>query len=459
MGKFFFSIVFYTSISLPALFAQTGSEPEKFIGLLINDDEQAINYISPQEIQYSQRLNTTYTDINSKLLLNFSSSINYKIKEKIRSGEASYTVQSTSLEDGYSKSTLNVASENYSTDFYFKNNKAVIPLTYFTWNWKKQSGKYFDFLISDEKLFNSYCIDKLDEFVDSTAKLLQYSDEDIKLLKDKKILYVFCSNSDEITNITGSVSRGRYLSEVDAVVTIYTCHFHEVAHLLLNYKIKENSLYPVPFLQEGFAVATGGRGGQNNNVLNDVGYYIARYNYANYKPLFETDNFFKEDASISYPLAGIFSKFLLTTLNIPDYLSFYNQVKVDTTQKLFNDFNNYIAQYKAFRDISFTPSLETQEISVDSSFFLTPQNPIENYSSLKFTELFKDKTYKNEKYYFAIDKKEINIYNLYSNELIASFVNSFADTPVDYFVSGKYKFYVSKTLLDKNLSDLILSYR
>jgi hypothetical protein len=171
-----------------------------------------------------------------------------------------------------------VPSLNYSVPFYFKNHKAIAALTYFTRNWKKQSGKYFDFLISDEKLFNSYCIDKLDEVCgDEPHQLLKYNDSELQLLKEQKILYVFCSNQDEIVSITGSVSKGRYLSEHDAVVTTYSCHFHEVAHLLLNYKIKENSLYPIPFLQEGFAVATGGRGGQSNNVLNDVGYFIARY--------------------------------------------------------------------------------------------------------------------------------------------------------------------------------------
>lgn len=459
MGKTIFLIASFVFFSLSSSYAQTGSFQEKFIRLLINDDEEAINYISPEEIKTSQRLNTTFIDVKSKLLLNFSSSIKHSVKEKIRAGKTNFTIQNSDLDDGFVKSILNVPGENYSAEFYFKNNKAVTPLTYFTRDWKKQSGKYYDFLISDEKLFNTYCIDKLDEFVESTAKLLNYSEEKLRLLQNQKILYVFCKDNNEITNITGSVSRGRYLSELDAVVTTYTCHFHEVAHLLLNYKIKENSLYPNTFLQEGFAVAIGGRGGQSSDVLNDVGYYIARYNYANYKSMFEMKNFYNEDPSISYPLAGIFSKYLLSTLTTEDYLSFYNQINIDTTEKIFSDFNNYISGYKAFKDITFTPSENTVEIIADSSFFLTPQNPIENYTSIKFTELFKDKSYHGEKYYFAIDKKEINIYNLYSNELVGYFVNSFADSPVDYFTNGKYKFYISRALLDEDFNDLKLTYR
>ena len=167
----------------------------------------------------------------------------------------------------------------------------------------------------------------------------------------------------------------------------------------------------------------------------------------------------KEDPSISYPLAGIFSKFLLTSLSVEDYLAFYKLTTVDTTQKIFDEFKKYITEYKSFRDISFFSSDDVQEISVDSSFFLTSKDRIENYSSTKFTELFKDKVYNGEKYYFSIDKKEINIYNLYSNELIASYVNSFADSPVDYFVNGKYRFYISGNLLDENFNDLEISYR
>ncbi|MBN8572253.1 MAG: hypothetical protein J0M18_21735 [Ignavibacteria bacterium] len=270
MGKFIFlifAIAFLSSGSLT--WAQKNIPEEEFISLLLNDSEEALVFISPEEIQTSERLNIKFSDVKNKLLLSFSSRIQHVIKEKINKGEAA-SYQTTSLGDVYSKSVLNVLSLNYSVPFYFKNHEAISALTYFTRNWKKQSGKYFDFLISDEKLFNSYCIDMLDEFVERTASLLKYNDSELQLLKEQKILYVFCSNQDEILNITGSVSKGRYLSELDAVVTTYSCHFHEVAHLLLNYKIKENSLYPIPFLQEGFAVATGGRGGQNNNVLNDL---------------------------------------------------------------------------------------------------------------------------------------------------------------------------------------------
>lgn len=460
MGKSVFlilSIIFFSLASFTR--AQKNIPEEKFISVLLNENESedALTFISPQEVQTSQRLNTNFLDVKSKLLLSFFSSIRYDIREKINKGEAA-SFQTTSLEENYTKSVLNVPSLNYSVSFYFKDHKAITPLTYFTRTWKKQSGKYFDFLISDEKLFNSYCRNKLDEFVDKVAALLNYSAYDLELLKEQKILYVFCSNHDEITNITGSVSKGRYLSEIDAVVTTYSCHFHEVAHLLLNYKIKENSLYPIPFLQEGFAVATGGRGGQNNNVLNDVGYFIAKFNYANYKPLFEYENFVKEDPSISYPLSGIFSKYLLETLSIEDYLSFYKELKVDTAQKLLSDFDEYIRKYKSFRDIIFTQSDEFEEVIAGSSFFLSTQNPIKNYSSTKFYELFKDKVYKGEKYYFAIDKNEINIYNLYSNELIASYVNSFAENPVEYFSDGKYKFYIAKTLLDEKIKNLKTGY-
>lgn len=462
MGKSVFLILSIVFLSLASFTrAQKNIPEEKFISVLINElnelneneSEDGLSFISPQEVQTSQRLNTKFLDVKSKLLLKFSTSISHDVKEKIKKGEAA-SFQTTSLGDGYSKCVLDVPSLNYSVSFYFKNHKAITPLAYFTRNWKKQSGKYFDFLISDERFFNSYCIEQLDEFVERTAVLLKYSENDLKLLQEEKILYVFCSSQDEISNITGSVSKGRYLSEIDAVVTTYSCHFHEVAHLLLNFKIKENPLHTLPFLQEGFAVATGGRGGQNNNVLNDVGYFIARYNYANYKTLFEYGNFIKEDPSISYPLSGIFSKFLLENLSIEDYISFYKETKVDTTQKLLSDFNEYIGKYKSFRDIVFTQSDEFEKIIVDSSFFLSTQNPVENYLSLKFKELFKDKVYKGEKYYFAIEKNEINIYNLYSNELIASHVNSFADNPVEYFADGKYKFYISKTLLDESLNNL-----
>jgi len=324
------------------------------------------------------------------------------------------------------------------------------------------------FLISDEKLFNSYCAEKLDAYIDKMAELLKFTKGELKLLKEQKILYVFCSTQEEMESITGSVSKGRYLSDLDAVVSTYSCHFHEVSHLLLNYKIKENSLYVLPFLQEGFAVTTGGRGGQSNNVLNDIGYYIVRYNFADYKLMLDDEGFSKEDPSVSYPVSGIFSSYLLSILGADEYISFYkkhsdngyniNDARLTAFDVTINGFADYINKYKAFQEICFTKTNNNIEFEVTGSFFLTPQNPIQNYSSSKFTELHKDKEYNGEKYYFAIDKNEINIYNLYSNELIASYVNSFADTPVEYFSDGKYKFYISQNILDESVNDLNLSY-
>lgn len=329
-------------------------------------------------------------------------------------------------------------------------------------------GKYFDYFISNEIFFNTYCIKKLDDYVDKVALQLSISRSEKDALENKKILYVFCKDADEIKQITGYSSRGQYIINSDAVVTTYPCHFHEVSHFLINYKLKSLPLYTLPFIQEGLAVATGGRGGQSADVINDIGYYLVQNNITDYKSLFKIENFKNEDASISYPLAGLFSKYLLDK-NADDYLSFYrkysgnievlsriNSESID--KETFNDFEKYLQSYKTNNGISFEENADAFQIKTAVQFFLTPEIPLQNYSSIKFIELFKGREYKSEKYYFAIDTNEINIYNLYSNELIASYVNSFNKNPVKYFQNNEFTFYIAKSLIYENINDLKYSY-
>jgi len=462
LSKIIFSFYFFFITS--KVFSQSNFS-ENFFHSLIFDNIINKNFIDENDLNYSQRFRINYLN-EEKFFIGYD--IGKGIKEKIKSGILKYFISEQGLEDDYSKGIITIPEINYSKEFYFLSGKLINPIKYYTRNRKKLSSRYFDFLITDEKLFNEYCAEKLDSFIESTGDILKLSEDDKTVLSKEKILYVFSKDQDEIKSITGYASRGQFIVNYDAVATTYSCHFHEVAHFLINYKLKNLPLYTVPFLQEGFAVALGGRGGQSANVLNDIGYYLIKNNISDYKNLFETDGFKNEDATISYPLAGLFSKYLIGK-NIEDYLNIYkslsgsfeeiNRIKLNSiNSNILSDFESYLREYKYSGNIAFSGKCNFLEIKSDRSFFLTPDNPYRNYASGKFIEIFKEREYKGEKYYFAINEKEINIYNLYSNELIASYVNSFTQNPVKYFTGSEYIFFISESLLDEDYKSLKISY-
>ncbi|MBS1514856.1 MAG: hypothetical protein JSS63_07480 [Bacteroidetes bacterium] len=439
---------------------------EKFIHSLIFDEVLDKSFVDKEDLVYSNRLGIKYEVEKEKFLIGYD--IDNEVKEKLILNEVKYFISEESLDNNFSKIIFTAPEINYSKDFYFLSGKLVNPIKYFTRGWKKLNGKYFQFLVSDERLFNDYCIKKLEDFVDKTSEILRLSNKEKNTLSKEKLLYVFCKNQDEIKSITGYASRGQFILNYDAVVTTYSCHYHEVAHFLINYKLKSLPLYLIPFLQEGFAVAVGGRGGQSAEVLADVGYYLARSGIVDYKNLFEAEGFKNEDATISYPIAGLFSRYLIVK-NVDEYLELYrkfsgspaeiNLIKLNMIDKnILANFEEFLKTYKVSEKITFDNRTNSQEIKTEKSFFLTPVNPLEGYRSIKCVELIKDKEYKGEKYYFAINEAEINIYNLYSNELIASHVNSFSKNPAKYFNGKDYEFYISKDLLDEDFNDLKISY-
>lgn len=138
----------------------------------------------------------------------------------------------------------------------------IFPSNYYSQGWKTTESRFFKFYISTPELFNAYTAERLDNFVLKMSSVLEYSEEDLALLEKEKIFYYFCKDDFEIEKLSGFKTLGIYNLASDLIITTYNCHYHEICHLLMNYKIKNVPLFTHPLLQEGFAVAYGGRGGR-----------------------------------------------------------------------------------------------------------------------------------------------------------------------------------------------------
>ena len=320
MRILFLFIAFLCAQNFPQ---QINKEISSFFKDLIADADDLSKYINKNELAKSERLGIQYEGIKNKFLISFD--IDEQVKNEIRENKTSYELKEEKLNEDFSKITFFVQSRNYSKEFYFKDDKFVSPAYYFTSGWKNFKTKYFNFFISDSLLFNNYSVEALGKLSYQPWPTLHLDENQRKLLEEKKINYILCKDEDEIKKLTGFATRELYTLAFDEIITTYNCHFHELAHLLINFKLKNLPLYSLPFFQEGFAVAAGGRGGLSRNVLFDAGYFLQKSEIIKFNSILTKEEFLSEDASLTYPVAGLYSLFLMKQYGIDSYLKLYKK--------------------------------------------------------------------------------------------------------------------------------------
>jgi hypothetical protein len=405
----------------------------------------------------------------------------------VANGSYKYKLGRQNLEGDYQKVTFYVTGLNYSKDFYFKSGKYISPVTYFTRTWKKYSTRYFNFIISDTTYFNNYSANQLENYTDGMLALLRLTDKDKNQLRSNKIVYILCSDSAEIKKITGFNTRGIYILAYDQIITTFNCHFHELSHLLINYKIKNIPLYTLPFMQEGFASATGGRGGIARSIILDIGYFLQKSGYVPYNSLISYKDFNSENASVTYPVAALYSLFLMNELGMEPYLDLYksysgnfeyiSSIKTEEVKlPPMNKFLDFVNKFKTSDEI--IPDNQASRknriysgnagevydekdyylFRIKENVYLKSQEFFPNYLSRKFKELYPDKNYTGAKYLMKADSREISIYNLFTNNLIASYSTGLTlgnkNVPSK---DGYFEFLVKKDIFNEGVESLQIS--
>lgn len=452
---------------------------------LISDSTGLSKYVAESELEKSNRLGITYAGVNNKFLISYD--IAADLKQKIAQGIYPYKLNSKDLGNGIQYVSFTVEKLNYSKDFYFQDKKLISPITYFSAGWKNFSSRHFNFFISDTNLFNNYSITYLESYIEGMLNLLNFNPEERTLLEEEKIIYVLCKDNNEIKKVTGFDTRGLYILAYDEIVTTYNCHLHELSHLLINYKLKTLPLYTLAFFQEGFSVATGGRGGISRDILLDSGHYLHKTGFVPFNSIVTQAEFHSENASVTYPVSGFYSFYLLDKYGLEFYLDTYRKYSGNeeyiTNLKIgsvmlpsVDEFETYVKNYKKRSGINLSYSGGAQRviyeglpgriIEVDSTYnfimrqnlLLSENNPLANYSSSKLFELFPKLKYNGEKYLITADKKEVNIYNLYTNILVDSYSSGLSfenkDIPVNNFY---FSFFVNKSIFDDNLDNMVVT--
>lgn len=218
----------------------------------------------------------------------------------------------------------------------------TFPQDYVAQGWPTQESRYFRFHINPgmQKYVNPIAIESLDRFVESLCKKLDISKKRMRTLAEKKIDYYYCADEQEVERITGAPVRGLYDLAADALITSALPHYHEVTHLLINYRLQSMPLTTLPLLREGMATYLGGRSTSSPSGLMDMGAYLYRLEVVDIDSLLELMAFHTDiDASISYSAAALFMKSLVETYGMDKTLDCYLELSgnLDKTRQLSSD--------------------------------------------------------------------------------------------------------------------------
>jgi hypothetical protein len=455
---------------------------EHFVHDLIWNPDSIQSWFDENSLSTAHRLGIEYQGMACKNLISYD--LEDSLKQLIKQKRLQYSIILETPVQGYTHLVLRFDRYSLSRDFYFLNQQVVSPFAYFSRHWWTRESKYFRFILSDTTLFNSYCIRQLELFVSDMATRLGFEQPEIQTLQENKIFYFLCRDEDEIERITGFRTRGMYSLAYDAIITTYNAHYHELLHLLINFKLHHLSLYSHPFLQEGLAVAYGGRGGLNWRVALPMGRFLINSQFVDATTLLNCQDFLQLDASLSYPVAGLYTRFLMDTMGSDFYLELYREHNGTADDPAVRQilpaelpansiFRSYLSYSSKQEVISLElPSPQSRIITENDSvnvfqddhkyyfllqdyFVLGEDKHFPGYASKKFNEILPHQAYQGEKYLINVRADEISVYNLFTNELIASYIASFVLPPVPVpKQEGRYYFSIDKTVFEEPLEML-----
>lgn len=357
---------------------------------------------------------------------------------------------------------------------------------YYAREWPIEESRYFRFHINPDRAthFNSIAAESLDEFVENVAEKISISSERLNLLSEMKIDYYLCDGEDEVERFSGKRESGVYEPASDAIISYIIPHYHEVAHLLINFRLQRLPLFTIPLIQKGLATYLGGRWQRSPGIVFDFGKYILKYNVVEIDSILTFNDFaHPEGGDIIIPVSACLIEYLYTVLGEEKFFQLYialsgdlefvtaissDEVKAKITEsfgqgwpELKNDFVQFVNSSGPHHGLLRPGDIETDKIIINenglkistsdkwlkieyqTSKGVTPDinilfdrvTPMENKTSMLFNEQYRDKEkYDGYRYGIRLDRNEIGLYDYATNRIKAKFIED-AGARTDYYDS------------------------
>jgi len=382
----------------------------------------------------------------------------------------------------------------------------ITPADYFAAAWPITETKYFRIYANPDRNrdINPIALQSLDNFVEKTAGILAIPPDSLDLLAEKKIDYYLCKDDIEVESFTGTRDRGVYDAASDAVVTTFLPHYHEVALLLLNFKLHHLPPVAQPFIRNGLATHFGGRWQRAPAVVFDFGEYILKYDIIDIDSILTYDDFYNlAGGDVSYPVSSCLADYIFNNLDLAHFLDLYRRLSgsmeeieampADTVKNIIaasmqTDWTGFKAAFDSFMvsrqgqsglivpgvagkgdiiidlqglkisridnwlQIEYT-GLDTAKPDMNFLFDKVPE--MDSASSQLFDEQYhKAMKFNSFRYGVKFDKNEIGLYDYATNQIRAKFIDE-PGAKSDYYDQNKNRVtaYFDLSLIDGHLPD------
>ena len=194
------------------------------------------------------------------------------------------------------------------------------------------------------------------EIADYQESCFRYICSVLGVKPDFKIVYFLCDSPEEVGRIYGDDDPcNGFAAPPDKIYAVYNeqvqcVGFHEDAHII-SFTVNRP---PCPAITEGLAMYFDRKwwGIQN---MDWTGYYLKTGRYIGIHKLLNREVFFSEDCSITYPIMGAFTDWLIATYGIERYMQMYKRNDIPaamvalfkkTPEELNREFVSYVQLFR-----------------------------------------------------------------------------------------------------------------
>jgi len=280
-----------------------------------------------EAVAESERLGIVFTDISPKY--DNASPIVTHLAAIIKKTAAVHCGEVTTHDDWAELPVwVKVGADSVSTTYFFERVgtdwKISAPLFIHSRGWQVLETECCQINYRDSTLLNEYAIEQLDQYIESVCMKMGMSEAKLAGLQRIKIPY-YLGDKDDVKALTGFETFGMTNLQFDAVITQYLPHPHELTHLLIDYFLKEQPLYTMPFLQEGLACHFGGRWGKSVAVIDQMGCYLLENEVVELDSVLTWRGFYQSVgmSDLSYPVSSEFVGFLIKEGGFEKFLELY----------------------------------------------------------------------------------------------------------------------------------------
>ena len=342
-----------------------------------------------------------------------------------------------------------------------------------------------------------------DRYIEMIFDSLGMEKDKIRMIKDKKIEYFYCPDENFVNKITGFTVKGTLDLASNDIISSFFPHYHEIVHLLVNIKIQRLPLYTLPLLREGIAVELAGRWGKLPGALLELGSFVLQHEIIDFDSVLTMKGFQDNATSdIVYPVAGLFSSYLVEKIGMESYLALYwafsgkfdqvyglkdNQIEnllikavgMSSWEELRSDFDDFakrkVTEYAEMlpgnlakgKEVFVSDRLSVREdkhwvsfechapagTAVAGNLLFNRENEMAQAASILFEEQY-NREFPFEAYRFGIryDKNEVGLYDYATNHLVAKYIWGISPSELYYdSTANTVNFKVRKDLLDGQL--------